>query len=63
MLSKEQSRPLKSREIAALLSSLFGGMAAMGTHPNEIRDALDHFTEFRDEHVSTWFLVYDSKPK
>ncbi len=55
-LHPDPARPLTSREIAKMVSSLLGGLAEY-CEVDEIMDALDHFTENRKVYKETFETI------
>lgn len=56
-LSSKPIRPLTSREISHILSSVLGGFAGF-CEPKDIAAALDHFQEFRVTYMGLWRSAY-----
>lgn len=52
-LDAQPARPLSSREIAKLLSTILGGLASNGwCKPDDIIDAIDHIAEYREQYLA-----------
>jgi len=61
-LSEEPIRPLKSREIAFIISSLLGGLSQF-CDIEEIYEALDHFCRNKDEYKKQLKIIKEGLGK
>lgn len=57
MLHPDSARPLTSREIAKIVSSLLGGLAEF-CEPSEICDAMAHFHDHAQAYEFAWREIH-----
>jgi len=57
-LNTEAARPLTSREIAKILSSVLGGLAEW-CEPLEIMRALRHFDEHEETYIRAFIKIHE----